>query len=193
MTLASPSPAEVLDSDLLDHLLVVEPQTRYPRDSRAYVRIDVSHRLFWHTLFDVCPKALELTSPDGLEIFRPFMAWAKEQNLTFDWSYFIWVYHWLSQSEFRDRLSEDLLIEMMGASAARWANLNRDADAGLVLGRPGFPRLVVAWKQHTVETGREVELIELEEPLPDPEGPFGYFTLPGFEFDAFPGWRPIPR
>jgi hypothetical protein len=33
----------------------------------------------------------------------------------------------------------------------------------------------------------------LEEPLPEPDEQFGYFSLPDFEISAFPGWRAIPR
>lgn len=192
MTLAPPASLE-LDSELFDYLTVVERQTRYPRDTRAFVRIDTCHRLYWHTLFDICPKALELDKPDGLSIFRPFMAWAAQQGISFDWTYYLWVYNWLLQSDFRDKLTEDLLIEMVGASTGRWANLNRGDDCGIVVGSANCPKLVVAWKARTVDGAREVELIRLAEPLPPPPEQFGYFTLPRFELDHFPGWRPIPR
>lgn len=192
MTLVSPMPARI-DSDLYNVLNVPARQTDYPRESRAFVRIDTSLRIYWHTLFDICPRLLELAPPDGLTIFRPFMAWAAEQNLSFDWSYYLWVYRWLQQSEFRDGVDDDLLQTMAGASAARWAVMDRSADAGLVFGSAGMPHLVVGWKCHTLDNGREIELIELEEPLPEPDEQFGFFTLPRFELDHFPGWRPIPR
>jgi uncharacterized repeat protein (TIGR04061 family) len=192
MNLVSPTPARI-DRDLYDALTVPARQSDYPSDSRAFVRIDTSLRIYWHTLFDICPQLLELAPPDGRPIFLPFMAWAAEQNLSFDWTYYLFVYHWLQQSEFRDRLSEELMLPLVGASAARWAVLDRGADSGIVVGSAGCPKLVVAWKCHKVDGGREVELLELEEPLPDPDEQFGFFTLRGFEIDAFPGWRSIPR
>jgi uncharacterized repeat protein (TIGR04061 family) len=192
MHLASPAPAS-LDRDLYDALTVPARQSDYPSDSRAFVRIDTSLRIYWHTLFDICPQLLQLAPPDGRSIFLPFMAWAAERNLSFDWSYYLLVYQWLQQSEFRDRLSEELLLNLVGASAARWAVLDRSSESGIVVGSASCPKLVVAWKCHRVDGGREVELLELEEPLPTPDEEFGFFTLPGFEIGAFLGWRPIPR
>jgi uncharacterized repeat protein (TIGR04061 family) len=190
--LIPPAPAKI-DKDLYGALFVPSRQSDYPRDSRAFVRIDTSLRIYWHTLFDICPQLLELAPPDGRPIFLPFMAWADEQNLSFDWSYYLWVYRWLQQSDYRDRLSDELMLNMMGASAARWAVLDRSSDSGVVVGSAGGAKLVVAWKCHTVDGGREVELLELEEPLPEPDEQFGYFSLPEFEISAFPGWRAIPR
>lgn len=191
MSLASPVRAEI-DKDLFDALTVPSVHARYPRDSRAFVRIDTSLRIYWHTLFDTCPQLLELAPPDGLAIFRPFMTWAAEQNLSFDWSYFLWVYEWLRISEFRDRSSEELLLTLMGASAARWAVLDRSSECGVVLASPETSELVVGWKWRSVDGGREVELLELENPLPPAKG-FAFFTLSAFEFGNFPGWRPVPR
>lgn len=192
MTLASPAQAE-LDSFLYDSLTVLDAKNRYPRESRTYVRVDLCHRQYWHTLFDICPKALDVSPPDGLDIFEPFMAWAAEHKFSFDWSYYLAVYEWLTRSKFRDRLTDELLIEMMGASAARWATLNRSSESGIVIGAADRPWLVIGWKCREITGGREVELVELEEPLPNPDGLFGYFTTPGFEVSDFPGWRPIPR
>lgn len=193
MTPTSSPPARI-DSDLFDALTAPERQDRYPRNSRAWMRIDTSRRAYWHTLFDICPSLLELSGPgdEGLSIFNPFMAWAEEQGLSFDWSYYLWVYRWLQQSEFSNRLDTDLLLELMGASAARWAVLDRGTDCGIVLGSIGMPGLVAGWKCHTIDAGRQVEFVEPEEPLPTPGEPFGFFTVPDFELSAFPGWRAIP-
>jgi uncharacterized repeat protein (TIGR04061 family) len=192
MALASPMPDEI-DSMVFDCLTDPQSLKRFSRESRAYVRVDLCHRQYWHTFFDICPRALDVSPPDGLDILHPFMAWAAREELTFDWSFYLWVYEWMRQSKFRDRLDEDLLIEIMGASAARWAVQERSSDCGLAIGSAGVPVLVVAWKCRKVDGGREVELIELEQPLPETPGFFGYFTLRSFEFDSFPGWRPIPR
>ena len=189
---ASPD-VPMVEADLLDALMVPARQGDFPRDSRAFVRIDTSLRVYWHTLFDVCPELLELTGPDGLAIFRPFMAWAAERELSMNWTYYLWVHRWLSESEFADRVTPETTLSLMAAAAARWATGDRGTDAGIALGLAGRPELVTGWKCHTVDGGRQVECFSLEEPLPDPEGDFGWFTLPGLELDRFPGWSPLPK
>jgi len=182
-----------IDSELLDALMVPSRQADYPRDSRAFVRIDTSLRVYWHVLFDICPELLELSGPDGLAIFRPFMAWADERQLSMNWTFYIWVYHWLLESEFREQVTKELAQSLTAASAARWANGDRSTNGGIVLGCADFPELIAGWKCHTVNGGREIECLELEEPLPMPQGRFGYFTVAKFELDNFPGWSEIPR
>lgn len=182
-----------IDRDLFGDLTVPARQSRHPRNSRAFVRIDTSLRAYWHTLFDICPQLLDLTGPDGLAIYRPFMVWAAERKLTFTWTYYLWVWCWLRQSEFRDRLSEELLISMMAASAGRWAGLDRGPECGIVVACPELSPVVAAWKCRSPGGARQAELLELEEPLPEAPEPFGWFTVPEFALGAFPGWRPIPR
>jgi uncharacterized repeat protein (TIGR04061 family) len=166
----------------------------YPRDSRAYVRIDTSIRLYWHGLFDVCPRLLTLVGSEENSgaIFRPFMAWAAERRLSMDWTYYLWVYRWLALSEFRERVDRDIRVELLGASASRWAIRDRTGSAGIVLGSVDVPFLVVAWKCHEVDGSREVETVEPEEDLPAPDG-LGFFTVPDYSLEFFPGWSPIPR
>ena len=77
------------DRDLYPALMSPELNAKYPTDHKAFVRIDVSLRMYWHTLFDICPELLELSGLDGMSIFRPFMAWAGEKKLAFDWSYYL--------------------------------------------------------------------------------------------------------
>ncbi|WP_457796299.1 methanobactin biosynthesis protein MbnC [Methylocystis sp. S23] len=192
MNLASPLEPRI-DAELFDWLTDMRPQKQIPRESRAFVRIDASHRAYWHALFDICPQLLKIASPDGLAILRPFMSWAQTQDSTFDWSFYLWVYQWLEQSEFQDRVDEDLLITMMGASVARWANFDRSPDCGIVLTSIRTDKIVIAWKCRTASGRREVEIVELEEPLPEPSAPFGFFITPEFELPAFAGWRDIPR
>ena len=185
--------ALMVEHDLIDALMVPARQGDYPRDSRAFVRIDTSLRVYWHTLFDVCPELLGLGDPDGLAIFRPFMAWAKQQRLSMNWTYYLWVHRWLGRSEFAERITPEITQSLMAAAAARWATGDRGPDVGIVIGHADQPDLVVGWKCHTVDGGREVERLSLEEPLPDPEDDFGWFTLPRLELDSFPGWSPMPR
>jgi uncharacterized repeat protein (TIGR04061 family) len=165
----------------------------FPRDSRSFVRVDSSIRLYWHTLFDICPSLLELGDPEGLEIFRPFMRWAVEREISFGWSYYLWVYRWLRQSEFANRLSEEHLVTLMGASAARWAVSDRSSDCGIVLAARELNGLVVAWKCRTVRKGREVEFVAPQEAIPSPDDLFGFFTVSDFELRYFPGWSSLPR
>jgi uncharacterized repeat protein (TIGR04061 family) len=191
--LACPATAR-LDADLFDALTVPARLADYPRDSRNYARIDRSLRLYWHALFDICPRLLDLAGLDGAKIFQPFMAWASEQGVGFGWTTYLWVAEWLAQQpEFADRLDEALRIDLMGASVARWAVFDRSADAGLALAHPDVAGLVVGWKCRAVDVGRQVELVEPDEPLPAPSDGFGFFTLPGFDLDRFPGWRAIPK
>ena len=121
------------------------------------------------------------------------MAWAGEKKLAFDWSYYLWVYVWLRQSPFKERLLADdkYLRSIMGASAARWAMLDRGRDCGIVIGCVDTTDLVIGWKCRSVRLGREIELIEPEEPLPAPPDIFGYFPLQTFELDVFPGWQSL--
>jgi uncharacterized protein len=181
------------DRELADALTAPASQQNYADDPRAFVRIDHSLRLYWHTLFDICPELLRLSGPDGLSIFRPFMAWAAEQHLTFDWSYYLWVYAWLRQSEFRDLLDDELRTSLMAASAARWATFDRSMPGVIALGCVEMQGLVCGCKPRTYDAGRTVEYLDLEESLPLPDGLFGFFTLLGHEIDRFPGWSPIPR
>jgi uncharacterized repeat protein (TIGR04061 family) len=166
----------------------------YPRESRAFLRVDISIRSYWHTLFDTVPKLLELSGPDGQAIFLPFMSWARENKLSFDWTFFLWVYKWLTQSQFRDQLSEELMLSMMSASASRWLGYDRDVDAlGVVLGSTALDGAVVGWKMNSVYCRLEqVERLTFEEPLPPPDDFFGYFVTSSFELDHFAGWQPLP-
>lgn len=191
------SPASIrIDADLYDDLANPVRQSAYPRNSRGYVRIDMSLRQYWHNLFDPVPQLLEFSGPDGRAIFLPFMAWARERELSLDWSYHLWVYEWLLQSEFRDRLETDLLLKIIATSAARWTGSDRDPDnCGIVIGSSLIgDKAVVGWKFRSIATDfLEVEQVEFDEPLPAPSGNFGFFTTPEFKLDYFPGWRPITR
>ncbi|KYO57470.1 hypothetical protein AUP44_20080 [Tistrella mobilis] len=169
--------------------------------SRAWVRVDTSLRIYWHTLFDICPGLLRLEGEDGqlsdgMSIFRPFMAFAAERGLSFDWTYYLWVDVWLQGSGFRDRVDDDLRLTLIGAAAARWAVTDRSPAVGLVIGTRSADRgalpLVVGWKPADLESGREIETLELEDPLPDPATPFGWFTTTSRSLDHFPGWRDLP-
>ncbi len=195
MSPLSPAPVRI-DADLYEDLANPARHDAYPRTSRGYVRVDISLRAYWHFLFDSVPQLLELTGPDGRAIFLPFMEWAKERKLSFNWTYFLWVYEWLLQSEFREQLEPDLLLKMMATSAARWTGRDRDTDCcGIVLGSPLIgSKAVVGWKLSNLQTQIiPVEQVEFDQPLPVPGEHFGYFTVPGFDLDHFPGWLPIPR
>ncbi|MGJ0395398.1 MAG: methanobactin biosynthesis protein MbnC [Methylocystis sp.] len=183
------------DRDLYPALMSPEMCAKYPADDKAFVRIDTSLRVYWHTLFDICPELLELSGPDGLSIFRPFMAWAGERKLAFDWFYYLWVYVWLRQSPFKEQVLADkkYLRSVMGASAARWAILDRGRSCGIAIGCVDTTDLVIGWKCRSVRFGREIELIEPAEPLPPLPETFAYFTLPSFELDIFPGWQGVTR
>ncbi|KAF2988752.1 methanobactin biosynthesis cassette protein MbnC [Methylocystis sp. MJC1] len=194
MTCLSPAPAR-LDADLLDDFANPERQSAYPRESRAYVRVDISIRAYWHALFDQVPELLELSGPDGRAIFLPFMEWARAKGVTFNWAFYLWVYGWLMQSGFRDRLGRDLLLRMMSAAAGRWIGVDRDTDrCALVIGSPMLEgAVVVGWKLKSLQTTViPVERLDLEEPLSSPAGHFGCFYAPSFDLDYFPGWKSIP-
>ncbi|MFY9658037.1 MAG: methanobactin biosynthesis protein MbnC [Methylocystis sp.] len=164
----------------------------YPPDSRTFVRIDASIRIYWHHIFDICPRLLEMSLPDGGAIFRPFMDFADKRGLTFDWNFYLWLYDWLLQSEFRDRMNEEVLLELMGAAAARWAILDRGRDCGVVLGCRDTPSQVVGWKVQKVDEGRQIELLGIED-LPAPSELFGFFFVPKFELTEFPGWQSLSK
>lgn len=185
------SPART-DRELYDVLASPKAILDYPQDSLAYGRIDVSLRAYWHSIFDICPELLDLSGPDGMAIFTPFMEWARERGIRFTWSYYLWLYRWLQRSAFSDRLTDELLLSLMGASAARWAIRDRSPASGLVIGCAATPNLVVGWKCNSLDAGRQVELIEPEEPIPVGEEFFGFFTTSEPEISTFPGWRGLP-
>jgi uncharacterized repeat protein (TIGR04061 family) len=192
MTLVRSSRGRI-DSELLDAMSSPASQQNYADDPRAFVRIDHSLRIYWHTLFDVCPGLLRLSGPDGLSVFHPFMAWAAEQRICFNWSYYLWAYIWLRQSEFRDLLDSDLRLSLMAASAARWATFDRSKAAAVALGCMEMQGLVCGFKPRAVDASMTVEYLELEKAITSPDELFGFFTLLGPEIDRFPGWRPIPK
>jgi uncharacterized repeat protein (TIGR04061 family) len=196
MSLLSPAPARI-DADLYDDMTIPGRLGAYPRESRSFVRIDISIRAYWHVLFDAVPDLLELSGPDGAAIFNPFMEWAHEKRLTFDWTYHLWVCEWLLQSHFAERIEPDLLLKLMAAAASRWSGRDRDLSyCGIVLGCPliGTDVAVAGWKLSSIETRFiEVERVEFGVALPPPEGNFGYFKTPGYELDFLPGWSPIPQ
>ena len=179
------------DRELYDVLTSPSRILDNPQDSLAYGRIDVSLRAYWHSTFDICPELLDLSGPDGMAIFAPFMEWARERGVRFTWSYYLWLYRWLQQSEFSNRLTDDLLLSLMGAAAARWAIRDRSSAAGLVIGCAAAPNLIVGWKCNSLNAGRQVELIEPEQPIPVGEEFFGFFTTPTLEITTFPGWRSL--
>lgn len=182
------------DSQLLHALSVPQRQGDYPRDSRAFVRIDSSLRVYWHTLFDICPPLLELSGPDGLAIFRPFMSWAHQQRLSLNWTYYLWLDVWLQHSSFAPQVTPALRYSLMGASAARWATGDRSESNGIILAAADLADLVCGWKTQTLEGARDIEQIELAEPLPAPSAAFGYFTVHSRHLqDGFPGWTDVPR
>jgi uncharacterized repeat protein (TIGR04061 family) len=190
------APASVkIDADLYDDLANPARQKAYPRDSRGYVRIDMSIRSYWHTLFDTVPALLELSGPDGNAIFQPFMEWAEDNEISFHWTYHLWVYEWLLQSEFKRRLGPELALKMMAAAATRWTVEREPDQCLLVLGSPLIGnRAVVGRKLQTIKIDfLQIEQVEFDQPLPRPSGNFGYFTTPTFALDYFPDWLPIPR
>lgn len=184
----------LIDRDLLPALLNPARQADYPRDSRQFVRIDTSLRVYWHTLFDICPSLLTLAPPDGLALFRPWMTWAEQQQLSMNWTFYLWVAAWLEDSPFAGQLTDAIRQELMAASAARWAMADRSRALGVALASPHMAdTLVLGWKNQRVDGGREVECLELDTPLPPAPAPFGYFVLAQVDQDDFPGWQALPR
>lgn len=177
------------DEDLLDALMDPRQQIDYRQDARAFVRIDTSLRVYWHTLFDTCPSLLELSGPEGLSIFHPFMSWAADHRLRMDWTLYLQLYAWLTRSEFRHRLNDRHEQQLVAAAAARWATSDRGPSAGVAISRQGSADLLVGWKCRRIDQGREIEVIALDTPLPSPDGLFGYFFIPDFELAHFPGWQ----
>ena len=89
------------ERELLPHLLNPEARTALPAGSRAHVRVDISIRAYWHTLFDICPGLLDIADPDGMELFLPFMQWAQSERLSMNWTFYLWVARWLAQSRWQ--------------------------------------------------------------------------------------------
>jgi uncharacterized repeat protein (TIGR04061 family) len=185
--------SHIVDNDLLDALLQPDLQAAYPRDSRAFVRIDTSLRVYWHTIFDACPDLLRLADADGLAIYRPFMAWANARQLSMNWAIHLWLHEWLTASPFKGDITSAVTETLMSAAAARWAISDRSEQCGIVITAIGVPTYIACWKCHRVDQGRQVERIELDAPLPLPTIRLAYFPVLTFELDRFDRWHAIPQ
>lgn len=186
-------PSPFNDIDLLDSLMLPSAQALYQTHSRAYARIDTSLRAYWHALFDPCPKLLELAPPDGLNIFRPFMVWAAQRQLSMDWSLHLYLHQWLSSSSYAANISDELSQALMAACAARWAITDRSEAAGIVLAQREDRCWIVGWKCAHVNAGRQIDMLELDTSPDPPPNTFGYFLVPTFEITYFPGWLTLPH
>lgn len=188
-----PADLSLRDTALLDDLLNPDARSRYPQGTRPQVRVDMSIRIYWHALFDICPSLMALHDVDGADFFESFMAWSAQQGLSMDWHWYLWVWRFLAESSWQDQVQAGMKEELMAAAVARWALIDRSGAYGVVLGCDDTDDWLVAWKPQSLEHGRVVERITLEGAAPRPPQDLGWFTCDAPELSHFPGWQALPR
>mgnify|MGYP000844064339 CR=1 FL=1 len=72
--------AQGVDRSKLDALSLHRFLAGYPLTTKTFTQIDSNLRVYWHTLFDLCPGLLKLDGPDGMNMFRGFIKTACAQT-----------------------------------------------------------------------------------------------------------------
>lgn len=93
--------------------------------STERVLASLALRNIWHVIFDPCPGVLALSPPDGKTLLEAFLVWAERAQVSMSWGLHIQLLDWLyTQTRWREQLSEDIVKELMVASALRWSQSN---------------------------------------------------------------------
>ena len=167
-----------------------------PEGSREREFAALCLRLVWHTLFDTAPGLLAASPPNGGRVLEPFLATADLAGLAMDWRLHGQVLGWLTvHPEVGVPLGQELVVELLGAAASRWALGDQSPDVGILLSSRLLPlQGIVAWKPPSLEEGRKVLLVDLAGVAATAEN-VGWWPLSERNgLDALPaelGWRPI--
>ena len=148
--------AQGVDRSKLDALSLHRFLAGYPLTTKTFTQIDSNLRVYWHTLFDLCPGLLKLDGPDGMNMFRGFIKTACAQNLPLNWTLHASFYRWLLSSEFASKVNDEHLEAIMVAAVSLWCSNDTSGKVGIALaintarwsssvGRPGATKQHRAW------------------------------------------------
>lgn len=159
-------------------LLVPERARALPVGAKEREFAALCLRLVWHAVFDTCPGLLAATTPDGARVLEPFLAWAQDRRLAMDWTLHAHLLAWLiANPAVGVTLTREHVVELLAATASRWALGDQGPDTGILLTTRLLPgEGMLAWKPPSLEEGRKVLLVRLdgvEVPLVD----LGWVTL----------------
>ena len=138
--------AQGVDRSKLDALSLHRFLAGYPLTTKTFTQIDSNLRVYWHTLFDLCPGLLKLDGPDGMNMFRGFIKTACAQNLPLNWTLHASFYRWLLSSEFASRVNEEHLEAIMMAAVSLWCSNDTSGKVGIALAHQHSSVVVVGWK-----------------------------------------------
>ncbi|GBR15302.1 hypothetical protein AA0616_0523 [Komagataeibacter nataicola NRIC 0616] len=116
------------------------------------------------------------------------MEWAYEHRDPLDWTLHLSVYDWLAQSPLAGKLTKQVCREVRAVAAAQWAALDRSSFLGIAIAHSSDPTWTVAFKARNVHLVRSIEEINIGSPPSPPENGFGYFLIPSWDLETFPGW-----
>jgi len=99
----------------------------FPKNTNEYALASLSIRRLWHTIYDHCPKLLELCPPDGKKLLDEFLQYADDNSLSMNWTMHLHLLSWLNQHKiWREKIDNSIKEELMIASALRWGRGNSD-------------------------------------------------------------------
>ncbi|MFZ3023469.1 putative natural product biosynthesis protein [Pseudomonas sp.] len=184
--------AQGVDRSKLDALSLHRFLAGYPLTTKTFTQIDSNLRVYWHTLFDLCPGLLKLDGPDGMNMFRGFIKTACAQNLPLNWTLHASFYSWLLSSEFASKVNEEHLEAIMVAAVSLWCSNDTSGKVGIALAHQHSSVVVVGWKTKGHKTASSLEVLEPEGFIP-PKKDFGYLTLAQYQCDSPSGFKPLPK
>ncbi|HHH9558904.1 TPA: putative natural product biosynthesis protein [Pseudomonas aeruginosa] len=162
----------------------------YPRTAKTFIRVDNNLRVYWHTLFDLCPELLRLDPPEGEELFRGFMRFATARNLPLNWTLHLNLYRWLQGSPHAQGLQEEHLEAVMAAAASLWCDDDASEHAGIALVHRDSALVVVGWKALGRRGGSTLEVLQ-PEARPRTPGDFVFLRLPQRPCSLERGFEPV--
>ncbi|HHH9558905.1 TPA: putative natural product biosynthesis protein [Pseudomonas aeruginosa] len=122
------------------------PFPDYPSNARSFIHLDAKLLPYWHLLFDVCPALLRIDPPDGLGIFKQFMAWAYRKHPPLDWTFHLSVCQWLLGSDYAQQIKASHVETLLVAAAAKWTETDGSQARGILLSHGPHGLLVTDWK-----------------------------------------------
>ncbi|KAF1051591.1 MAG: hypothetical protein GAK43_02342 [Stenotrophomonas maltophilia] len=162
----------------------------YPFTARHFVNLDNNLRVYWHTLFDLCPELLKLDPPEGMGVFRGYLHYAVEQRLPIDWSLHLRLYRWLQRSAHAPQLRGEHLESVLSAAASLWCEHDRSHCPGIALTHRDCALRVVGWKPS--KTVRQATLdFQVALSVPEQPGDFLWARLPRRGESHVPQWTAL--
>jgi uncharacterized repeat protein (TIGR04061 family) len=184
--------AQGCDRSKLDALSLHQFLAGYPRTTKTFTHADNSLRVYWHTLFDLCPQLLKLDPPEAMGMFRGFIKYAAAQNLPLNWTLHCSLYRWLLSSEFAPGLNAEHLEAIMLATVSLWCSNDQSGKVGIALAHSHSPLVVIGWKSKGHSARSALDVLEPQGFTP-PSKDFGYLTLAQYPFDLLRRFKALPK